>query len=262
MNRRDLLTGLGGVTALGLGGLLRPGAARASAECALEGPSVPAVTGPFPPIDFLPTLGSRANPGARRLVGENDMDLATLEGAASAPKGQIVRVMGQVITAGCVPVVGAVVQIWQADAAGHYNHENERGSVTADDLDPHFGYWGSTLTDGEGRFQVRTIVPGAYPAGGTWWRPPHLHWRLKADGLPEVITQSYFDGDALEDARAIRKLNRKDLILNLQSGFTEGFDGEALARARQRALQELVVGFAAGATAAEPPTGSITFRVG
>ena len=259
MRRRDLLTGLGGLAALG--GLLRPGPARAG-ECALEGPSVPAVTGPFPPIDFLPTLRGAANPGARRPVGENDMDLAALEGAGGPPLGQIVLVRGQVITAGCVPVVGAAVQIWQADAAGHYNHENERGSVTSGDLDPHFGYWGSTLTDEEGRFQVRTIVPGAYPAGGTWWRPPHLHWRLKADGLPEVITQSYFDGDALEDARAIRKLTRKDLILNLQSGFTEGFDGEALARARQRALQELVVGFAAGATAAEPPTGSITFRVG
>jgi len=255
MNRRDLLTRLGGAGALTALGLT--GSARAE-ECALEGPSVPAVTGPFPPIDFLPTLRGAANPGARRPVGENDMDLVALEGAAAAPKGQVVLVRGQLITAGCLPIVGASVQLWQADADGHYNHENERSSVGADDLDPNFGYWGSTLTDDEGRFQVRTVVPGAYPAGGKWWRPPHLHWRLQAEGLPEVITQSYFDGDALDGVRAIRKLNRDDYILNLRSGFTEGFEGEALERARQRVIRELVVPFVEEDIGV---VGSVVFRV-
>ena len=250
LSRRHLLAGLGALTVL---------PARAQDSCELAGATIPAVTGPFPPPDHHPTLGGRANPGVRRAVpGEHDLDLVGTE-AGGGPGGQVVLLRGQVVTAGCLPVVGATVHLWQADHAGQYNHENERPTVKASDLDPYFGYWGTATTDAEGRFVARTIVPGAYLAGGTWYRPPHLHWRLAANGLEPFTTQSYFDGDVIEGVERIRELNAADYILNLSGGY-EGYAGTTpLEQARARVKEELVARFA---LVESVPTAELRFRLG
>jgi protocatechuate 3,4-dioxygenase beta subunit len=194
----------------------------------------------------------------RRDSAEIDLDLALLEGAGVAPQGQVVRVRGQVVGPDCAPLAGARIQLWQADAGGRYNHHNERRSVTAADYDPGFGYWGEALADGEGRFTARTVVPGSYKAAEGWWRPPHLHWRVTHGDRPEVITQSWFEGEALEGIDRIRELNAADWILNLEGGYARGLTGQALAGAKARMLEELVVRFAAGAGG---PEGALVLRM-
>ncbi len=250
LSRRHVLAGLGALTTF---------PALAQDTCELPGATIPAVTGPFPPTDHHRTLGGHPNPGVRRDVpGEHDLDLVETA-AGGTPEGQIVVLGGQVVTAGCAPVAGALVHLWQADHHGRYNHENERRSVTADDLDPAFGYWGSALTDADGRFSVRTVVPGAYLAGGTWWRPPHLHWRLEADGLAPVTTQTYFDGDVLADAARVREQNAADLILNLRESFERYAGDTPLDEARRRVKEELVARLVA---LDGVPTAELRFRLG
>jgi protocatechuate 3,4-dioxygenase beta subunit len=212
------------------------------------------VLGPFAPESFHPTLGGRKNPGVRRPVVEDDLDLATIRDLPKAPAGQVVRIRGRV-DAGCRPVGGARVLLWQADHAGAYNHRNERDGTL---LDAAFAYWGEGTTDAEGRFEVRTIVPGAYPASSDWWRPPHLHWTLRKDGFREVTTQTFFDGDVLDGIAKIRELNEADDILNLRGGFEGALRGRALDLGRKRVRDEQVVRFAAGDA---EPVGDLVFRL-
>lgn len=243
LDRRGILLGLSAFA-------LAPAAAAADA-CPTDAPTLPMVVGPFPPLPFHPLANGRPNPGARSAVSEHDLDLAKVVGTSVAPVGQVVRVRGRVLSRACRPVPGARVLLWQADHGGHYDHHNDREAP----LDPGFGYSGEGVADAEGRFEVRTIVPGAYPAARGWDRPPHLHWTVRAAGLPEVSTQTFFDGDVLADVAAIRRLNEADLILNLRDGFEGALSGPALDAARKRARAEQVVVFRADAV---EPTGDLT----
>lgn len=249
-SRRALLAGLGAASIL-------PARALAG-DCEAADPTLPSVVGPFPPLEVHPTANGRPNPGERRPVAEHDLDLARVNGVEAPARGQIVGIRGRLLTRGCAPVVGARVVVWQADTDGHYDHENERSEVTADRLDPGFGYWGEATTDAEGGFLLRTVVPGGYPAGGDWIRPPHLHWTLRAEGRAPVDTQTFFEGDALAGIETIRKLNEADLILGLRDGFGGRLQGKALDAARRRVQAEQVVRFA---MEEGTPVGSLTFWV-
>ncbi|MEO6227598.1 MAG: hypothetical protein ABIO61_07050 [Thermomonas sp.] len=56
---------------------------------------------------------------------------------------------------------------------------------------------GALLTDAEGQYSVRTIMPGAYPVTKEWSRPPHVHFKVARRGCRELVTQMYFDGEPL-----------------------------------------------------------------
>lgn len=99
------------------------------------------------------------------------------------------------------PVAGTVVDIWQANANGRYDHEDDPNPAA---LDPNFQGWAQLRTDASGRFGFKTIVPGAYPVNEEWWRPPHIHVKVARRGYRELITQIYFAGD---------ELNAKDTLL-------------------------------------------------
>jgi protocatechuate 3,4-dioxygenase beta subunit len=56
------------------------------------------------------------------------------------------------------------------------------------------------VTDAEGRYEFRTIMPGPYPwpNGGNDWRPAHIHFSLFGPSFAQrLITQMYFEGDPL-----------------------------------------------------------------
>lgn len=182
MNRRDLLR-IGLVTA---GGLFATSTVKAQSLCQLKGtPEQP--EGPFYPIkDQL----------------DKDTDLIFVNGSTKQAQGNVIIVEGVVTDQNCVPVSGALVEIWQACHTGKYDHPSDPNTAA---LDPHFQYWGRALTKANGHYQFRTIIPGAYPAGDGWIRPPHIHYKVHKLGYIELITQMYFAGEALND---------HDLILN------------------------------------------------
>jgi protocatechuate 3,4-dioxygenase, beta subunit len=138
------------------------------------------------------------------------------------PLGERIIVHGYVRDGDGRPLRNALVEIWQANAAGRYAHVGDQHPAP---LDPNFTGAGRCATDGEGRYHFVTIRPGAYP----WrnhrnaWRPAHIHFSLLGEGFAQrLVTQMYFPGDPLlphdpifnsvPDARARQRLvSRFDL---------------------------------------------------
>ena len=139
---------------------------------------------------------------------DKDTDLTHVTGSSQKAVGTIVWVEGTVRDTSCAPIEGALVEIWQACASGRYNHPNDPNTAP---LDPNFQYWGRALSDKNGFYRFKTIIPGAYPADVGWVRPPHIHFRVLKRGYHELITQMYFAGEPLnQQDRILQSLTTTD----------------------------------------------------
>jgi len=127
------------------------------------------------------------------------------------------------------PLAGAEVDLWHATAErpGQY-------SMVAPDLPP-FLLRGRMLTDAQGRFEVRTVMPAPYeipnqgPTGRLLdlmarhaWRPAHIHAKLSAPGHQQLTTQLYFAGGEYLDSDSANAV-KPELI---RSASEEVVDGE------------------------------------
>lgn len=111
--------------------------------------------------------------------------------------GERIVVTGRVLDELGRPQPNALVEIWQANAAGRYVHKNDQHAAP---LDPNFFGGGRTVTDAEGRYHFYTIKPGAYPwpNHANAWRPNHIHLSLFGPSFASrLVTQMYFPGDPL-----------------------------------------------------------------
>jgi protocatechuate 3,4-dioxygenase beta subunit len=116
---------------------------------------------------------------------------------AGEPLGERIFVSGRVLDDNNRPVRNALIEIWQANAAGRYLHHADTHNAP---LDPNFTGYGRVLTDDRGHYHFTTIKPGAYPWGNhhNAWRPQHIHLSLFGAGiLSRLVTQMYFPGDPL-----------------------------------------------------------------
>jgi protocatechuate 3,4-dioxygenase, beta subunit len=128
-------------------------------------------------------------------IGENDSDLTRQHSGEAL--GERIIVSGRVLDENSRPVPNALVEIWQANAAGRYHHKIDTHDAP---LDPNFTGCGRMLTDSEGRYRLVTIKPGPYPWQNHYnaWRPRHIHFSLFGAGLlTRLVTQMYFPGDPL-----------------------------------------------------------------
>jgi protocatechuate 3,4-dioxygenase beta subunit len=130
-------------------------------------------------------------------VGEFDADLTKNSRVNGEPLGERIIVAGRVVDEDDHPVANTLVEIWQANSAGRYVHDVDQHDAP---LDPNFLGAGRCVTDANGRYEFRTIKPGAYP----WrnhhnaWRPNHIHLSLfGASFVSRLVTQMYFPGDPL-----------------------------------------------------------------
>jgi protocatechuate 3,4-dioxygenase beta subunit len=163
----------------------------AYASTVLRAPALPPVTVPVSAAG-----ATRAAEVIRRIpVRADDADLTRQHDGE--PLGERIIVSGRVLDGDGAPVRDALVEIWQANAAGRYR---DPGDQHAAPLDPNFRGAGRCVTDAEGRYRFVTVKPGAYP----WrnhhnaWRPAHIHFSLFGPALgSRVITQMYFPGDPL-----------------------------------------------------------------
>jgi protocatechuate 3,4-dioxygenase beta subunit len=90
-----------------------------------------------------------------------------------------------------------MLEIWQANAAGRYNHARDQHDAP---LDENFSGTGRVFANADGAYRFITIKPGAYPWGNheNAWRPNHIHISLFGPGYAtRLITQMYFPGDPL-----------------------------------------------------------------
>lgn len=153
---------------------------------------------PRMPLVLLPeTITERKGPVfGQGLIRPNDNDLTVQH--ESDPQGERIFVHGRVLDEDRRPVRGALVEVWQANAAGRYRHKVDNHDAP---LDPNFSGAGRTLTDEHGYYSFKTIKPGSYPWGNHYnaWRPAHIHFSLFGAGiLSRLITQMYFPGDPLQ----------------------------------------------------------------
>src|SRR6201985_1494010 len=130
-------------------------------------------------------------------LGALDHDLTRNAARNGEPLGERIIVTGRVLDEDGRPVRNTLVEIWQANAAGRYYHSVDQHDAP---LDPNFVGQGQLLTDDEGRYEFKTIKPGAYP----WrnhpnaWRPAHIHFSLFGPAIStRLVTQMYFPGDPL-----------------------------------------------------------------
>lgn len=165
------------VSAIGVGGILLPAMARSAAL-----PVTPLETiGPFYPL-------------SRPL--DQDADLTMIAGKTGRALGEVVELSGRVLYTDGTPVEGAVLDIWQANAAGRYDSPLD---TTAPPLDPNFQGSAQLRTGKNGEWKITTIRPGAYAIGGGQVRTRHIHWQVDSP-LGRIVTQSYFPGDAMNEA--------------------------------------------------------------
>ncbi|MFN2646707.1 MAG: protocatechuate 3,4-dioxygenase subunit beta [Burkholderiales bacterium] len=115
------------------------------------------------------------------------------------PLGERIVVSGRVLDENGKPVPEMLIEIWQANAAGRYNHRVDQHDAP---IDPNFTGAGRFLTDTDGRYRFMTIRPGEYPWRNHYnaWRPAHIHFSLFGRSLVQrLVTQMYFPGDPLLD---------------------------------------------------------------
>jgi protocatechuate 3,4-dioxygenase beta subunit len=91
--------------------------------------------------------------------------------------GQPIELTGLVLTRDCKPVQGVLLDFWQADGKGDYDNAG-------------FRLRGHQFTDADGRYRLRTVVPGLYPG-----RTRHIHVKVQPRGGRVLTTQLYFPGE-------------------------------------------------------------------
>ncbi|AFO51326.1 MULTISPECIES: catechol 1,2-dioxygenase [Pseudomonas putida group] len=133
--------------------------------------------------------------GAPLCEGEARMDDGTEEGVATTLfiEGQVIDLQGK-------PIAGAIVDLWQANTNGNYSYFDKSQSA--------FNLRRRIVTDAEGRYRARSIVPSGYgcdPQGPTQecldllgrhgQRPAHIHYFISAPGYRHLTTQINLSGD-------------------------------------------------------------------
>ncbi|MFK7840743.1 MAG: hypothetical protein AB8B54_00635 [Sphingorhabdus sp.] len=171
-SRRDML---GATAAVGTG-LVLTGCSESQASAN----ATPAqIEGPFYPIADQ---------------ADKDADLTMLKGSDKIAVGEVIFVEGKILDDDGLPIADAVVDIWQANAAGRYAHEADTSSTP---VDPNFQGWAIMKTKGDGSYRFKTVKPGPYPVQRGWVRPPHIHFKISRRGYRELTTQMYFDAEPL-----------------------------------------------------------------
>lgn len=150
----------------------------------------------IPAIPLPHTLSELTGPRyGHNPIGETDNDLTRQH--TGDPLGERIIVAGRVVDEDGRVIPHTLIELWQANAAGRYNHSVDNHPAP---LDPNFTGAGRTMTDAQGNYRFVTIKPGAYP----WrnhhnaWRPAHIHLSLFGPCfITRLVTQMYFPNDPL-----------------------------------------------------------------
>ena len=203
MNRRDVLVGLGaaiGVTTLSVAAL-----ARRSEILHYEFGEIGAPAGGLTGSDLQCTAGT-VTPRQPEGPFYTPMTPRRRDIRDAGVGAGVLVVGGRVLDAQCRPIAGAILDFWQTDHHGRYDHHGYR-------------YRGHQYTDAQGRFELVSVRPHAYTALSIF-RTPHIHVKVQGPDTPLLTTQLY-----LPDAEDTNARDR-GYVPSLAIAFT-GQDGPA-----------------------------------
>lgn len=125
---------------------------------------------------------------------------ARLDDGSDEGKGEVIIMHGQVRDLDGTPVKNAKVEVWHANTLGNYSFFDKTQSD--------FNLRRSIVTDSDGRYAFRSIMPVGYacPPGGSTEgilqaigrhgnRPAHIHFFVSSDGHRHLTTQINIEGD-------------------------------------------------------------------
>jgi len=141
------------------------------------------------------------------------------DGPFVVPQGMpgSIWIRGRVTDGAGDPVPDGMIETWQADAIGRFNHPDDpRGPGD----EPGFRAFGRCLTDDAGEYEILTVKPGRVPAAsGDGLQAPHIDVTVFARGLlKHLVTRLYFADEEATNAEdpvlaLIADAHRRDSLL-------------------------------------------------
>ena len=113
--------------------------------------------------------------------------------------GKRIKVYGKILDNKCKPITNAILDIWQANSFGKYNHRADLSESRKDN--DFYGYM-RLLSNEKGEYSFNTILPGSYKVSKDLTRTPHIHFKVK-NNTKQLTTQMYFKGN---------EMNKKDFL--------------------------------------------------
>ncbi len=164
--------------------------------------------------------------GGADLVGKSDMgarldlfpeahDVLNASSPTGTPQGEAIEIAGRVFDGNGETIPDAMIEIWQANAAGRYQGGDDgRDGVP---LDPNFVGFGRSSTSADGVYRFRTIRPGRVPGPGNSLQAPHLAVSVFGRGLlKRLVTRLYFadgEGNEVDPILALVPEERRDTLI-------------------------------------------------
>ncbi len=157
------------------------------------------------------------------------------EGRFAVPNGtpQAFWIVGQVLDGDGEPMPDALVEIWQADPDGRFDHPDDPRGAVPSSLPGFTGFARSTTWNETTTYAVHTVRPGPLPAGDlddpdSPVEAPHIDVTVLARGmLDRVVTRIYFPDEPLnatDPVLASVPAERRETLLARPDGDGYRFD--------------------------------------
>jgi protocatechuate 3,4-dioxygenase alpha subunit len=154
-------------------------------------------------------------------IGMERLNRAELAGPGVA--GERVTIEGRVLDADGVGVPDSIIELWQANSYGKYEHPDDQQDKP---VEAAFQGYGRIPTDEDGKFRFTTIKPGAVPGPDGKLQAPHIAVSVFMRGLlRRLVTRIYFPdepGNAGDFALSLVEPGRRGTLIAWRTPGVEG----------------------------------------
>jgi protocatechuate 3,4-dioxygenase, alpha subunit len=142
---------------------------------------------------------------------------------ASGISGERVTIEGRVVDGDGKGVPDSLLEVWQANGYGRYNHPDDDSSKP---LEQQFFGFGRIPTDAAGRFRFKTVKPGSVLGPGGKPQAPHIVVSVFMRGLlKRLVTRIYFPDEPLnasDYALGLVDPARRETLIASRTGASSG----------------------------------------
>ncbi|MEE8434110.1 MAG: protocatechuate 3,4-dioxygenase subunit alpha [bacterium] len=153
--------------------------------------------------------------------------------------GEKITIAGALLDGTGAPVNDAMIEIWQANSRGKYDHpEDDQDRQTT----PGFNGFGRVFVNGDGGFEIKTIKPGPVAWLDSGQQAPHINISVFARGvLRRMATRIYFADDPATRGDPVLNLidepdRRKTLLAQPVEGRTGAYTWNIVLKGEQETV--------------------------